>query len=409
MRPLWPAIWREPRPVGARPVGRADWLLVGGFEAAAVIEGIARPDLAGQPYVTLLAMALMPALLWRRSHPLTTCLNGFGVAGLLSVIQLVADTEDLGPTSMMVVLILLYSLVRWGSGREIVVGMPCIAAVVALGMFAAAATAPDLIGGSLLLLLIASLAAVFRARADLWQRQRREIRTQERLALARELHDTVAHHVSAIAVQAQAGGVIVRTQPAQAAQMLTAIEAEATRTLAEMRAMVRVLREDDGVDGRESGREDGRGRGDGREGGRGDGRGDERAAYSPLPGVADLPELARADATPAVDVSLTGAVTGLPRSVDAAVYRIAQEALTNALRHARSATHVAIDLSRAGDSVRLRVTDDGLTHPGSVASPGFGLTGMAERAHLLGGSLHAGPAPHGGWVVEAVLPVEVSR
>lgn len=399
MRPLWPAIWREPRPVGARPVGRADWLLVGGFEAAAVIEGIARPDLAGQPYVTLLAMALMPALLWRRSHPLTTCLIGFGVAGLLSVIQLVAGTEDLGPTSMMVVLILLYSLVRWGSGREILVGMPCIAAVVALGMFAAAATAPDLIGGSLLLLLIASLAAVFRARADLWQRQRREIRTQERLALARELHDTVAHHVSAIAVQAQAGGVIVRTQPAQAAQMLTAIEAEATRTLAEMRAMVRVLREDDWEDGRE----------DGREGGRGDGRGGERAAYSPLPGVADLPTLARADATPAVDVSLTGAVTALPRPVDAAVYRIAQEALTNALRHARGATHVAIDLSRAGDSVRLRVTDDGLPHPGPVAPPGFGLTGMAERAQLLGGSLHAGPAPHGGWVVEAVLPVEVSR
>ena len=399
MRPLWPAIWREPRPVGARPVGRADWLLVGGFEAAAVIEGIARPDLAGQPYVTLLAMALMPALLWRRSHPLTTCLIGFGVAGLLSVIQLVAGTEDLGPTSMMVILILLYSLVRWGSGREILVGMPCIAAVVALGMYAAAATAPDLIGGSLLLLLIASLAAVFRARADLWQRQRREIRTQERLALARELHDTVAHHVSAIAVQAQAGGVIVRTQPAQAAQMLTAIEAEATRTLAEMRAMVRVLREDDWEDGRE----------DGREGGRGDGRGGERAAYSPLPGVADLPTLARADATPAVDVSLTGAVTALPRPVDAAVYRIAQEALTNALRHARSATRVAIDLSRAGDSVRLRVTDDGLPHPGSVAPPGFGLTGMAERAQLLGGSLQAGPAPHGGWVVEAVLPVEVSR
>jgi signal transduction histidine kinase len=95
--------------------------------------------------------------------------------------------------------------------------------------------------------------------------------------------------------------------------------------------------------------------------------------------------------------------------VDAAVYRIAQEALTNALRHARSATRVAIDLSRAGDSVRLRVTDDGLPHPGSVAPPGFGLTGMAERAQLLGGSLQAGPAPHGGWVVEAVLPVEVSR
>lgn len=395
MRPLWPALWREPRQVGARPVGRADWLLVCGFEVATVVEAIARPQLASQPHVILLAMALMPALLWRRSHPLTTCLVGFGVAGLLSAIQLITGTEDLGPSSMMVVLILFYCVVRWGSGREILVGMPCVAAVVALGMYAASAGRADIIGGSLLLLLIVALAAVFRARADLWQRQRTEIRTQERLALARDLHDTVAHHISAIAVQAQAGGVVVRTQPAQAAQMLAAIEAEATRTLAEMRAVVRVLRDDAREDERADAREDG--------------RADGRAAYSPLPGVADLPTLARADATPAVDVSLTGAVTGLPRPVDAAVYRIAQEALTNARRHARSATHVTIDLSRVGDDVRLRVTDDGLTHAGLVAPPGFGLTGMAERAQLLGGSLYAGPGAEGGWVVEAVLPVEVSR
>jgi hypothetical protein len=209
-------------------VGRADWLLVGGAEVVTVVEGIARPQLAGQPYVTLLAMALMPALLWRRSHPLTTCLVGFGVAGLLSAIQLVTRTEDLGPSSMMVVLLLLYSVVRWGSGPEIAVGMPWVAAVVALGLYAAAATLPDIIGGTLLLLLFVALAAVFRARADLWQRRQREIRNQERLALARELHDTVAHHVSAIAVQAQAGGVVARTQPAQAAAVLAAIEAEAT-------------------------------------------------------------------------------------------------------------------------------------------------------------------------------------
>ena len=381
--------------MGARPVGRADWLLVGGFEVATVVEAIARQQLASQPHVNLLAMALMPALLWRRSHPLTTCLVGFGVAGLLSAIQLITGTEDLGPSSMMVVLILFYCVVRWGSGREILVGMPCVAAVVALGMYAASAGRADIIGGSLLLLLIVALAAVFRARADLWQRQRTEIRAQERLALARDLHDTVAHHISAIAVQAQAGGVVVRTQPAQAAQMLASIEAEATRTLAEMRAVVRVLRDDAREDERADAREDG--------------RADGRAAYSPLPGVADLPTLARADATPAVDVSLTGAVTGLPRPVDAAVYRIAQEALTNARRHARSATHVAIDLSRVGDDVRLRVTDDGLTHAGAVAPPGLGLTGMAERAQLLGGSLYAGPGAEGGWVVEAVLPVEVSR
>ena len=244
MRALWRAIWREPRPAGPPPVGRADWLLVGGFEAAAVVEGVVRPGLAGQPYVTLLAMALMPVLLWRRSHPLATCLLGFGVAGLLSAVQLVTRAADVGPSSMMVILILLYSLVRWGSGREIAVGTPCVAASVALGMFAAVAGLADIIGGILFLLLFVSLAAVFRSRADLWQRQRREIRNAERLALARELHDTVAHHVSAIAVQAQAGGVVARAQPAQAAEVLAAIESEATRTLAEMRAMVRVLRED---------------------------------------------------------------------------------------------------------------------------------------------------------------------
>ena len=378
MRALWRAIWREPRPTDIPPVGRGDWILVAAFEAVAVVEALARPSMAGRPFVTLIAMALIPVLLWRRSHPMVTCLLGFGVAGVLSVIQWATRTAELGSLAMMVILILLYALVRWGSGREIVVGMPCVAAVVALGMYASAATGPDLIGGSLLLLVIASLAAVFRSRADLWQRQRREIRNQERLALARELHDTVAHHVSAIAVQAQAGGVVARAQPAQAAQVLATIEAEATRTLAEMRSMVAVLRED----------------------------GPE--AYSPLAGVADLSALARADATPAVEVTLTGAVTGLPGPVDAAVYRIAQEALTNAVRHARGATHVRIDLCRMGEVARLRVTDDGMTHAGSVAPPGFGLTGMAERAQLLGGSLTAGPSPGGGWVVEAVLPVQVS-
>lgn len=379
MRRLWRALWREPRPVGAPQVGRVDWLLVGAFEAATLVEGIARPQLAGQPYVILLAMAVMPVLLWRRSRPLTACLVGFGVAGLLSATQLVTRTEDLGPSSMMVVLILLYSLVRWGSGREIAVGLPWVAAVVALGMYAAAAGPPDLIGGTLFLLLFVALAAVFRSRAELWQRRQREIRNEERLALARELHDTVAHHVSAIAVQAQAGGVVVRTQPEQAAAVLATIEAEASRTLAEMRDMVRVI------------------------------RADSWDAYSPQPGVADLPRLARADAIPDVDVSLSGAVTGLPGPVDAAVYRIAQEAVTNAVRHAHRATHVGIDVCRVGDHVRLRVTDDGLTAAGSPPHSGFGLTGMAERAQLLGGSLSAGPGPDGGWVVEAVLPVQVSR
>ncbi|WP_369371713.1 sensor histidine kinase [Promicromonospora sp. Populi] len=372
------SLWHEPRPADVPTIGRLDWLLVGVFAAAALVEGIVRPDLAWRPLVTVLALAVVPALLWRRGRPLIAALAGWGVAGLLSVLQLTAHTGDLGLYSMMADLILLYSLVRWGSGREMVLGTAFVTVVVALGMYATSAGWTDVFGGSVLLLLLVALAAVFRYRADLWHRQQREIRNQERVALARELHDTVAHHVSAIAVQAQAGGVVAGSQPEKAAQVLAAIESEASRTLAEMRSMVRVLREDEAV------------------------------AYSPQPGVADLPALARADATPTVEVSLAGSLTQLSGPVDAALYRLAQEALTNALRHARNATRVGIDVCREGKAVRLRVSDDGQTEPGPAPEPGFGLLGMSERAQLLGGSLSAGPGPEGGWVVEAVLPVEAS-
>jgi len=370
------SVWDEPRPAGAAPVGRLDWLLVGGFEAAALIEGIIRPDVALRPVVTLLAMATIPALLLRRSHPLLAAVIGFGVAGLLSILQLAGDTGDLGLYSMMAILILLYSLVRWGSGREVVLGLAFVSVVVALGFYVSFVRWTDVFGGTVFLLLFVALAAVFRYRADLWRRQGLEIRNQERVALARELHDTVAHHVSAIAVQAQAGGVVAETQPDKAVEVLAAIESEASRTLAEMRSMVRALRDDEAV------------------------------AYSPQLGVADLPALAQADATPRVEVSLAGSLTGLAPQVDAAVYRLAQEALTNAVRHAEAATRVAIDVRRTGDVVSLRVTDDGRPEPGSASKPGYGLLGMAERAQLLGGSFRAGPCPDGGWAVEATLPVE---
>lgn len=369
------SLWHEPRPADVPPVGRLDWLLVGGFAAAASVEGLARPDLTWRPLVTVLALALLPALLWRRRRPLPAALLGWGAAGLLSLLQLAWRTDDLGLHAMTVVLVLLHSLVRWGSGPEVVGGAAFVAVVVALGTYAASAPWPDALGGVVLVLLVAAVAAVFRYRADLEHRRRREIRNDERVALARELHDTVAHHVSAIAVQAQAGGVVAGTQPEKAAAVLAAIESEASRTLAEMRSMVRLLREDD-------------------------------AAASPRPGVADLPALARSDATPVVEVVVDAAATRLAPPVDAALYRLAQESLTNALRHARGATRVEVVVRREGaDVVRLRVGDDGRVEPGPAPERGFGLLGMAERTQLLGGSFAAGPGPEGGWVVEAVLPL----
>jgi len=371
------SVWHEPRPGHVPPVGRLDWLLAGVFAVASLVEGVARPGLAWRPLVVVLALALVPALLWRRQRPLHAALVGWGVAGLLSGLQLAAHPGDLDLYSMTAVLILLHALVRWGSGREMVVGTAFVAVVVALGMYASSTGAVDVFGGSALLLLVIALAAVFRYRADLWHRQQREIRNEERVGLARELHDTVAHHVSAIAVQAQAGGVVVDSQPEKAAEVLAAIESEASRTLAEMRSMVRVLRDEDAV------------------------------GHSPQRGVADLPSLARGDATPTVEVALQGSLTRLDRPVDAALYRLAQEALTNAVRHARSASRVRIEVRREGEDVRLRVSDDGRAEPGPAPQPGFGLLGMGERAQLLGGSLNAGPGPGGGWLVEAVLPAKM--
>jgi signal transduction histidine kinase len=104
-----------------------------------------------------------------------------------------------------------------------------------------------------------------------------------------------------------------------------------------------------------------------------------------------------------------GDLDELPLQVDAAVYRLAQEALTNALRHARNASRVEIRVVEGEGRLRLRVTDDGQIDPARPASHGFGLLGMTERVQLLGGTLRAGPAPEGGWTVDAELPMEVRR
>jgi signal transduction histidine kinase len=276
---------------------------------------------------------------------------------------------------MVVLLVLLYALVRWGSGREIVFGLPFVAAVAVFGTVAAYTGPGDAIGGAGVLFATIAYGAAFRYRADVWRRQLAEIRSQERVGLARELHDTVAHHVSAIAVQAQAGQALAANRPDAAIEALQVIEGEASRTLAEMRAMVRVLRE--GV----------------------------TPEFSPQPGVADLAALARADGAPIVDVSVIGDLEHVPQPVDTAVYRLAQESLTNAVRHARQATRITIRVVGEPDRIRLRVVDDGETDPSSDAAPGYGLIGMTERAQLLGGTLKAGPAPSGGWQVLAELPV----
>lgn len=104
------------------------------------------------------------------------------------------------------------------------------------------------------------------------------------------------------------------------------------------------------------------------------------------------------------DVHLSGALDDLNHSVGVALYRIAREAVTDAVRHARHATRVVIHVSEEGEQVRLTVRDDGDGRITGDTPPGYGLIGMAERASLLGGTLQAGPDPEGGWLIDAVLP-----
>lgn len=190
------------------------------------------------------------------------------------------------------------------------------------------------------------------------------------------MHDTVAHHVSAIAIQAQAGRVLATTQPDRVLDVFGVIEEAASRTLDEMRTMVGALRD-----------------------------GESPAALAPQPTVRDIEQFAKRDGSGArVEVELTGSLDDLSPSLAATLYRIAQEAVTNATRHARHATRIDVHIRGDDRCVRLTVADNGERVTAGRNPSGFGLAGMSERAAQFGGTLEAGPNGSGGWIVQAVLP-----
>jgi len=367
----------EPRVANPPPRVWRDWVLVAVIVPTILLEGILREHVAWRPVVTVVALALVPVLLWRRTHPLLMTAIAFGAATLLQVPYFVGQTGELGLNSTVFFLLLPYALCRWASGREVVIGTAIIFVPAFLSLVVASGTLEDVLGGSAVLIASFALGAAMRYRANARSREMDQARSFERAELARELHDTVAHHVSAIAIQAQAGRAVAASRPAAAVEALSVIEAEASRTLDEMRTMVRVLREGTEPD------------------------------FAPQRGIADLEQLARmAGGNPAVSVQRDGDLDTLSRAVDVAVYRIAQESVTNAIRHARHASHVDVRVCGEDAFVRLTVHDDGDGR--TAVGTGYGLLGMAERAKLLGGSCEAGPDPRGGWTVDAVMPREVA-
>ena len=373
------SLLEEPRP-SAPPVrvGR-DWALLAFVTVSAVLEGVLREDMPLPGLSLVLTVGLAPLLLWRRTHPLAVVAATFGVTAVVDVALIAADAPALDVYTMLYVLVLPYALFRWGSGREVVAGVAIILVPATLALSVDWPGAGEAVAGVAVLLAACALGWAVRSQYGARERRLEQVKSEERVVLARELHDTVAHHVSAIAVQAQAGRALAAASPSAPLEALEVIEVEASRTLAEMRAMVRVLRNEAPV------------------------------AYAPQPGVADLERLSGASpAGPRVEVNVSGDLVALPAAIDAAVFRIAQEAVTNALRHARNATLVDVRVAGDPSTVSLVVRDDGDPGPAdSAPDAGFGLTGMVERALLLGGTCQAGPCPGGGWAVSATLPRRV--
>jgi signal transduction histidine kinase len=210
--------------------------------------------------------------------------------------------------------------------------------------------------------------------------------TEERLRLARELHDVVAHAMSVIAVQSGVGAHVADTQPKEAAKALAAIEATSRAALTELRRLLGVLRQESQPQG----------------------------DLAPVPGLADLDSLLAevAKAGLAVRLRVEGTPSPLPAGVDLSAYRIVQEALTNVVKHAGPARAQVVVVYRDQD-VTVEVTDDGQgvgapTGDGQ-ARVGHGLIGMRERVAAFGGDLEAGPRPGGGFRVAARLPLAAER
>ena len=369
------AFWTEPRPPDAPARVWRDGALVGAGLCGVALEATLRADVAWRPVAVALAVWLFALTLWRRTRPLAVVALGFGAAILLQLATLItAPPQPVGLYSSLVVIILVYALPRWGSGREIVLGGVLILATFALSVITDDTPVGEQIGGFVFLMMPVAIGASVRFWGASRERQLERARSLERERIARELHDTVAHHVSAMVIRAQAGRVLAGANPAAAVEALEGVEEEGARTLEEMRAMVAALR-DSGAG----------------------------ADLAPQAGVGDLNRLIRSPAGHLrVDLGLDGELDELPPAVDAAVFRIVQESVTNAMRHAVDATEVVIRVTGEPERVRITVQDDGAR--AGRGREGYGLAGLHERVVLLGGELSAGPGADRGWQVAAELP-----
>jgi signal transduction histidine kinase len=327
------------------------------------------------------------ALAWRRQQPVVALVLTASSAAVYYVLDFPAGFEPLP------FVVTLYGVAV--QGRRIVAGVAAVLAAVLVWyveLFTVARDGPaepHFVLGWLVVVIV--FAEVVRGRrAYLLEVEQRALEAEhgreaeaarrvveERLRIARELHDALAHQISVISVQAGAAILRQDTKPELAHEVMPTIRQAATDAMRELRAALGVLRNPD-----------------------------ETGPLAPRPGLERLAELvARTEAAgPTVCTEIRGERRPVPTDVDLAAYRILQEALTNVTRHARDATATVL-LDYRADELELRVDDDGTTTPSLDTGSGNGLVGMRERAAAIGGVLDAGPRAGGGFAVRATLPL----
>ncbi|MET8808258.1 sensor histidine kinase [Streptomyces sp. NPDC004546] len=332
----------------------------------------------------LLLLVASVLLLWRHRHPVAVA-YGTAVATLVYL----AAGYPYGPVFLIVAVGCFSAVVAghrraaWGAVGLLWAGH----ALIALWLYRWLPPAGDKagsvyqeIGIGAWVLAVVALAELVRVRREQWARERadraaaaRRRADEERLRIARELHDVLAHSISVINVQAGMGLALLDSDPEQARAALTTIKAASKEALGEVRQVLDTL------------------------------RAPGAAPRAPAPGLDRLPELVEQAASAGLTVEIEGEPPRLPPGADLAAFRIVQEALTNVVRHSGS-RHARVRFAHDGEALRLRIDDDGPATGADAGGSGNGLAGMRERAAALGGTIDAGPRPDGGFRVLAVLP-----
>lgn len=358
------------------PPRRADWVFAGLFLLLGLGETLDSelPGTGVRFWELIVLLAACSGLPYRRSRPPYAFLSAIGLLAIGSVVT--PDTE-FGITGgiFLALAFSAYALCRWRPANEVYLGVAALLIIVPVSEAIRTGLVSDAIGSFTLWAVVIAIGVLMRYRRVLQINQVEQARLSERNVLARELHDSVAHYVSAIAVQAQAAQYIAKNNPEAAVNAMAEVELTANKAIDEMRRMVGVLRTTDDI---------------------------ARTVAS-----TSLLDLADSALHPAISVSGDHDLSGLAPPVAAAIYRVAQESVTNARKHGRSGTFIQVNCSIGPSEVVLQVSNDGVI--GRSDRGGYGLVGMEERVRSLGGQIVVGPAPHNTWSVVARIPRETPR